>query len=109
MLEQHLALASLHAVQRRASIRSPAGTGRVMRMRLRAANTGVTPERALQSLKRIQHHRVCINGAPPLCGVSSMTTEQHEVLTALKVKQPSQFTQLSLLQGHVLNSCLMKS
>ncbi len=70
---------------------------RVMRMRLRAANTGVTPERALQSLKRIQHHRVCINGAPPLCGVSSMTTEQHEVLTALKVKQPSQFTQLSLL------------
>src|SRR5665647_485461 len=70
---------------------------RVMRMRLRAANTGVTPERALQSLKRIQHHRVTINGAPPLCGVSSMTTEQHDVLTALKVKQPSQFKQLSLL------------
>jgi transposase len=70
---------------------------RVMRMRLRAANAGVTPERALQSLKRIQHHRVSINGAPPLCGVSSMTTEQNEVLTALKVKQPSQFKQLSLL------------
>ena len=70
---------------------------RVMRMRLRAANTGVTPERALQSLKRIQHHRVSINGAPPLCGVSSMTTEQNEVLAALRVKQPSQFEQLSLL------------
>lgn len=70
---------------------------RVMRMRLRSANSGVTPERALQSLKRIQHHRVSINGAPPLCGVSSMTTEQNEVLTALKVKQPSQFKQLSLL------------
>ena len=70
---------------------------RVMRMRLRQANTGVTPERALQSLKRIQHHRVSINGASPLCGVSSMTTEQNAVLTALKVKQPSQFTQLSLL------------
>jgi transposase len=67
---------------------------RVMRMRLRSANTGVTPERALQSLKRIQHHRVSINGAPPLCGVSSMTTEQNEVLTALKVKKPSQFKQL---------------
>lgn len=66
-------------------------------MRLRQANTGVTPERALQSLKRIQHHRVSINGASPLCGVSSMTTDQHEVLTALKVKQPSQFEQLSLL------------
>ena len=70
---------------------------RVMRMRLRASNTGVSPERALQSLKRIQHHRVSINGAPPLCGVSSMTTEQNEVLTALKVKQPNQFRQLSLL------------
>jgi hypothetical protein len=70
---------------------------RVMRMRLRAANTGVTPERALQSLKRIQHHRVSINGAPPLCGVSCMTTEQNSVLAALKVKQPSQFKQLSLL------------
>lgn len=70
---------------------------RVMRMRLRAANTGVTPERALQSLKRIQHHRVSINGALPLCGVSSMTTEQNSVLAALRVKQPSQFQQLSLL------------
>ena len=70
---------------------------RVMRMRLRAANTGITPERALQSLKRIQHHRVSINGATPLCGVSSMTTEHNVVLTALKVKQPSQFKQLSLL------------
>ena len=70
---------------------------RVMRMRLRAANTGVTPERALQSLKRIQHHRVSINGAPPLCGVSCMTTEQNAVLAALKVNQPSQFKQISLL------------
>ena len=70
---------------------------RVMRMRLRAASTGVTPERALQSLKRIQHHRVSINGAPPLCGVSSMTAEHNVVLTALKVKQPSQFKQLTLL------------
>lgn len=70
---------------------------RVMRMRLRAANTGVTPERALQSLKRIQHHRVSINGAPPLSGVSSMTTEHNEVLNALKVKTPSHSQQLSLL------------
>jgi transposase len=70
---------------------------RVMRMRLRAAGTGVTPERALQSLKRIQHHRVSINGASPLAGVSIMTPEQTDVLTALKVKQPSQLKQLSLL------------
>ena len=51
---------------------------RVMRMRLRAANTGLTPEWTLQSLKRIQHQRVSINGAPPLAGVSSMTAEHNK-------------------------------
>jgi transposase len=70
---------------------------RVMRMRLRAANTGLTPERALQCLRRIQHHRVSINGAPPLAGVSSITPEHSDMLKALKVKTPSQSTQLSLL------------
>ena len=70
---------------------------RVMRMRLRESKTGLTPERALQSLKRIQHHRVSINGAPPLSGVSSMTAEHSEMLKALRVKTPSQSQQLSLL------------
>ena len=70
---------------------------RVMRMRLRAGNTGVTPERALQTLKRIQHHRVSINGARPLSGVSSITEEDGKVFKALKVKLPSQTQQMSLL------------
>lgn len=70
---------------------------RVMRMRLRAGNTGVTLERALQTLKRIQHHRVSINGAEPLSGVSCITEEDHKVFKALKVKQPSQTQQMTLL------------
>ena len=70
---------------------------RVMRMRLRAGNTGVTPERALQTLKRIQHHRVSINGAEPLSGVSSITEEDSKVFKALKVKLPNQTQQMSLL------------
>jgi transposase len=70
---------------------------RVMRMRLRAANTGITPERALAALKRIQHHQVSINGAPSLCGVSSMTDEHNAMLEVLKVKKPKQSEQLSLL------------
>ena len=68
-----------------------------MRMRLRAGNTGVTPERALQTLKRIQHHRVSINGAEPLSGVSSITEEDSKVFKALNVKLPSQTQQMSLL------------
>lgn len=70
---------------------------RVMRMRLRAGNTGVTPERALQTLKRIQHHRVSINGAEPLSGVSSITEDDSLVFKALKVKLPSRTQQMSLL------------
>ena len=70
---------------------------RVIRMRLRAGNMGITPERALQSLQRIQHHRVSIIGAPRLSGVSSMTAEQIDVLTALKVKTPSPSQKVSLL------------
>ena len=66
-------------------------------MRLRADNTGVTPERALQTLKRIQHHRVSINGAEPLSGVSSITEEDSKVFKALKIKLPSQTHQMSLL------------
>jgi len=48
-------------------------------------------------LKRIQHHRVSINGAAPLSGVSSMTAEHNEMLKALRVKTPSQNQQLRLL------------
>ena len=69
---------------------------RVMRMRLRQSQTGLTPERALQSLKRIQHHRVSINGAQPLAGVSTMTTELTQVFRALNIT-PSHAQQLSLL------------
>ena len=70
---------------------------RVMRMRLRAGSTGVTPERALQTLKRIQHRRVSINGAQPLSGVSCISEEDSKVFKALKVKLPSQTQQMSLL------------
>ena len=71
---------------------------RVMRMRLRAGNTGITPERALQqALKRIQHHRVSINGAEPLSGVSSITEDDSKVFKALRIKLPSQTQQMSLL------------
>ena len=42
---------------------------RVMRTRLRAANAGLTPERALEQLRRIQHHRIRLNGTNPVTGV----------------------------------------
>ena len=70
---------------------------RVMRLRLRESDTGFTLERALQSLKRIKHHRVSINGAMPLSGVSSMTAEHNTMLKALKVKNTRSIATTSLL------------
>lgn len=70
---------------------------RVMRARLRAAHTGLTPERALEQLRRIQHHRIRLNGAKPVTGVSSINEGQSEVFSALRVKKPVTTQQLTLL------------
>ena len=70
---------------------------RVMRTRLRAANAGLSPERALEQLHRIQHHRIRLNGAEPVTGVSSINDEQNKVFHALRVKKPTASQQLTLL------------
>jgi transposase len=70
---------------------------RVMRQRLREANTGISPERTLQTLKRIQHLRVSINAAEPLAALSSITQQDEALLSALGVKPPSQTQQLCIL------------
>jgi len=70
---------------------------RIMRTRLRAAHTGLTPERALEQLHRIQYHRVRLGGADPVTGVSSINTHQSEVFSALRVKKPVAPQQLTLL------------
>ena len=68
-----------------------------MRSRLRAANTGLTPERALEQLHRIQHHRIRLNGTKSVTGVSSINDGQSEVLSALRIKKPVASQQLTLL------------
>ena len=70
---------------------------RIMRSRLRAADTGLTPERALEQLQRIQHHRVRLNGGEPIAGVSSINTVQSEVFDALGIRKPAAPEQLTLL------------
>lgn len=70
---------------------------RVMRARLRAANAGLSPERALEQLHRIQHHRIRLNGADPVAGVSSINDEQNKVFHALRVKKPIAPQQLTIL------------
>jgi transposase len=70
---------------------------RVMRTRLHAGGATHSPERALQRLRRIQHHRVTLNASQPMTGLSSVDQEQAGILAALTIKKPSLNTQLTLL------------
>jgi hypothetical protein len=68
-----------------------------MRTRLHASGATHSPERALQRLRRIQHHRVTLDASQPMTGLSSVDEEQAGILAALTIKKPSLNTQLTLL------------
>ena len=70
---------------------------RVMRARLHAAHTGLSPARALEQLTRIQHHRIRIAQGDPVTGVSAINAEQAGMFSALGVKKPVPSQQLTLL------------
>jgi transposase len=70
---------------------------RVMRMRLRAGDTQLSPERALDKLRRIQHHQVIVNDMQPVTGLSIINQEHTAILAALTIKKPTLNTQLTLL------------
>jgi asparagine synthetase B (glutamine-hydrolysing) len=69
---------------------------RVMRSRLRQSETQLSPERALAKLRRIQHQRITLN-TQPIAGLSSITQEHTDILTALTIKKPTMNAQLTLL------------
>ena len=70
---------------------------RVMRQRLHAAVAQTSPEKALAQLRRIQHHRITLNGTQPNAGLSTTSKEQTQVLAALNLAKPSLPEQLTLL------------
>ena len=71
---------------------------RVMRQRLRKADSDLSPERALEQLERIQHHQIRIDkAATPISGISRLSDIHNRVFAALELKKPTQPQQLSLL------------
>ena len=70
---------------------------RVMRQRLRLAGSSLSPEAALQQLRRIQRHQVRIDDAAPIAGISTIHADQADTLAALHIKKPSLDAQLTLL------------
>jgi len=70
---------------------------RVMRGRLKLAGVEVSPERALEQLRTIQRHRVRINDAEPIEGISSIDATQANLFHALKLPKPTRDAQMTLL------------
>ncbi len=69
---------------------------RVMRQRLRVAESRLSPERALETLRRIQRHRITLDQNAHT-GITTITEDQSEILRSLNVSRPSETRQLSLL------------
>jgi hypothetical protein len=68
-----------------------------MRQRLKLAKSDLSPELALAVLRKIQRHKVRINKAEPITGISTINDAQAKVLETLNVRKPTQDAQLALL------------
>ena len=62
---------------------------RVMRMRLKAAGSKASPERALALLRQLQRHRVHLADDQIVVGLSTISSEQAELFTSLKLPRPT--------------------
>ena len=62
---------------------------RVMRMRLRAAGHNASPERALELLRQLQRHRVHLPDDQTVTGLSTITAEQAQLFSSLKLPKPT--------------------
>jgi len=62
---------------------------RVMRMRLKAAGSKTSPERALELLRQLQRHRVHLPDDQTVTGLSTISAEQAQLFTSLKLPKPT--------------------
>jgi transposase len=70
---------------------------RVMRTRLRDSGSKISPQRALEKLRRIQHQNVKVNDLEPIAALSSINQEHTDIFQALTIKKPTIPAQLTLL------------
>ena len=70
---------------------------RIMRLKLKSANNTLSPERALEGLRRIQRYCIQLDGNQSVEGILIITIEQASVFHALGVRKPIATQQMSLL------------
>lgn len=61
---------------------------RILRQRLQSRHTGISPARCLETLRRIQHHRVHFP-QQTLTGISTLTPQQEDLFAALNLAEPT--------------------
>jgi transposase len=69
---------------------------RIIRQRLKQSSSSFSAERTLETLRRIQRHRITLNDKAHT-GISTSSDEQGELLGSLNVDKPTESKQLSLL------------
>lgn len=62
---------------------------RVLRMRLRARESQLSPERALEIVRRIQFHQITLHQRQSASGLSTMTPEQKYLFETIELPEPS--------------------
>ena len=77
---------------------------RVMRQRLKLADTGPSPEAALANLRRIQRHSIFIDNGAPVSGISTVNQDQTAIMAALKVNNSAQSPSYPSCSGTLLVS-----
>jgi len=70
---------------------------RVLRMRLKASNNPLSPERALDVCRSIQLHQVTLHGQHTHTGLTTLNKEQLELFDDIKLPKPSDSSLDSLL------------
>lgn len=62
---------------------------RVLRMRLKARDHRLSPQRALEIARRIQYHQVTLHRQQTASGLSKLTPEQHDLFEAIDLPKPT--------------------
>ncbi len=62
---------------------------RVLRMRLKARDSQLSPERALEIVRRIQFHQITLHQRQSASGLSTMTPEQKDLFETIELPEPS--------------------
>lgn len=62
---------------------------RVLRMRLKASDQRLSPERALEIARRIQYHQITLHRQQTATGLTSLSTEQRNLFDAIDLPEPA--------------------